>query len=83
MMTQLTPHDAPLYNSPTIQGAYSQILQLEEQEQAAYSREPTEDRGKRLMHARIVGYLMLQGPSNPVKINSNWPELSRSTSDII
>ena len=51
------------HNSPSILGAYPQILNLERKEQAAYSRSPSDDRSKRLIYARILGYLILKGPS--------------------
>jgi len=56
------------YNSPSIFGAYPQILSLERNEQAAYSRDGTESQRKRLMYARIVGYLILEGPSDQARV---------------
>jgi hypothetical protein len=56
-----------LHNSSSILGAYPQILNLEINEQATYSRDPS-DRGKRLMYARILGYLILQGPSDLARV---------------
>ena len=54
-----------LHNSFSILGAYPQILNLERNEQleAAYSRDPSTDRNKRLIYARIVGYLILERPT--------------------
>lgn len=57
-----------LHNSSTISGAYPQILELERELQAAYSREPSDDGGKKLMYARILGYLILEGPSDEARI---------------
>ena len=55
------------HNSPSILGAYPQILNLERHEQAAYSRDPS-DRGKRLIYARVLGYLILEGPSDQARV---------------
>ena len=52
-----------LHNSATIFGAYPQILDLERNEQAAYRRDPSDDRKKRLIYTRILGYLIIAGPS--------------------
>jgi hypothetical protein len=56
-----------LHNSPSILGAYPQILSLERKEQAAYRRN-TSDRGQKLMYARILGYLILEGPSELARV---------------
>ena len=52
------------HNSPSIFSAYPQILNLERSEQAAYSHDPSADGGERLIYARILGYLILEGPSD-------------------
>ena len=57
-----------LHNSPFILGAYPQVFNLERNEQAAYNRDPSSDQAKRLMYARILGYLMLEGPSNQARV---------------
>ena len=57
-----------LHNSATIFGAYPQILKLERNEQAAYSRDPSADRKKGLIYARILGYLILEGPSDQARV---------------
>jgi hypothetical protein len=57
-----------LHNSPSILGTYPQILNFERNEQAAYSRDPSADRGKRLIYARILGYLILEGPSDQARV---------------
>ena len=57
-----------LHDSPFIFGAYPQVLNLERNEQAAYNRDPSSDRAKRLMYARILGYLMLEGPSDQARV---------------
>ena len=59
-LPELPPH---LHNS-SILDAYPQILNLERNEQAAYSRDPSSDRCKRVIYARILGYLILLGPSD-------------------
>ena len=59
-----------LHSSPSILSAYQQILNLERNEQAAYSRDPS-DRGKRLTrmyYARILGYLILEGPLDQARV---------------
>ena len=60
-LPELPPH---FLNSPSILGAYAQILNLEKSEQAAYSHDPSANDGERLMYARILGYLILEGPSD-------------------
>jgi hypothetical protein len=55
------------HSSPSIFGAYTQILKFERKEQAAYSRDPSADRGKRLIYYRILGYLIL-GPSDDARV---------------
>ena len=60
-----------LYNSPSILGAYPQILNLERNdsnEQATYGHDPSANRGKRLIYARILGYLVLEGPSDQARV---------------
>ena len=57
-----------LHNSPSVLGAYPQILNVERNEQAAYSRDPSADRCKRLIYARILGYLILEGPSDQARV---------------
>ena len=57
-----------LHNSPSILDAYPQILNLERNEQAAYSSDPSADRSKRLIYARILGYLILEGPSDQARV---------------
>ena len=64
-LPELSPR---LQNSPSILGAYPQILNLERNEQAAKIRDPSADRKKRLMYARIVGYLILEGPSDQARV---------------
>jgi len=55
--------------SPTIIGAYPQILSLERTEKAAWERSPGDGgQRKRLMYARIVGYLILEAPSDQARI---------------
>ena len=54
------------HNSPSILDAYPQILNLEKSEQAAYSQDPSADR-KRLIFTRILGYLILEGPSDEAR----------------
>jgi hypothetical protein len=63
-LSELPPR---LHDFPSIVGAYPQILNLERNEQAAYSRDPS-DRGKRLIYARILGYLILEGPSDHARV---------------
>jgi len=69
------PKDPPRVRgaSATVFGAYPQVYRLERREQAALEREEKSgdesgdkpvDRSKRVMYARILGYLMLQGPSD-------------------
>ena len=55
------------HNSPSILDAYPQILNLEKSEQASYSQDPSAD-GKRLIFTRILGYLILEGPSYEARI---------------
>jgi hypothetical protein len=63
------PELPPVYhNSPSIFGAYPQILKLERSEQATYSRNPSVELGKRLIYIRILGYLILQGPSELARV---------------
>ena len=64
--TPLPKLPAHFQNSPSIFGAYPQILILEKNEQAAYDRNPS-DR-KRLIYARILGYLILEGPSDCARV---------------
>ena len=53
-----------LHNSPSDFGAYPQILKLERELQAAYNHNPSDEREKKLMYIRILGYLILEGPSD-------------------
>ena len=57
-----------LHNSPSILGAYPQILKLERSEQATYSCNPSAERGKKLIYTRILGYLILEGPSDEARV---------------
>ena len=57
-----------LHNSASIFGAYPQVLRLERNEQAAYSRDPSSEQAERLMYVRILGYLMLEGPSDRARV---------------
>ena len=57
-----------LHNSASIFGAYPQVLRLERNEQAAYSRDPSSEQAERLMYVRILGYLMLEGPSDHARV---------------
>ena len=73
MMDQLDGTPLPelpprLHDSPSILGAYPQILKLERNEQDAYNRDPSADRSKKLIYARIVGYLILEGPSDQARV---------------
>ena len=52
---------------PSILSAYPQILNLERNEQAAYRYDPSPDGGKRLIYIRILGYLILEGPSDQAR----------------
>jgi hypothetical protein len=63
-LPELPPH---LHNFHSILDAYPQIQNLERTEQAAYSRDPSADRCKRLMYVRILGYLILEGPSDQAR----------------
>jgi hypothetical protein len=65
--TPLPQLPARLHNFPSILVAYPQILTLESNEQNAHSRHAT-DRCRRLMYARILGYLILQGPSDAARV---------------
>ena len=60
-LPELPPH---LQSFPSILRAYPQILNLERNEQAAYSQDPSTKQWKRLINARILGYLILEGPSD-------------------
>ena len=63
------PELPPRYhNSPSIFGAYPQILKLERSEQAAYSCNPSNKQCKRLVYIRILGYLILEGPSDLARV---------------
>ena len=55
------------HNSPSISSAYPQILHLEKSELVAYSHDPSADGGERLIYARILGYLILEGPSDQAR----------------
>ena len=55
------------HDYPSILDAYPQILSLERNEQAAYSHDPSACGGKRLINTRILGYLILEGPSNQAR----------------
>ena len=57
-----------LHNFPSILSAYPQILNLERREQAAYNSDPSTDRAKRLIYSRILGYLILEGPSDKARV---------------
>ena len=56
--------------SAAVLGAYPQVYRLERKEQAIYDaddkkdEEKTEYQKKRVMYARILGYLMLNGPGD-------------------
>ena len=59
-LSELPPR---FHNSPSVSCAYTQILNLERNE---HSRDRS-DR-KRLMYARILGYLILEGPSDDARV---------------
>src|SRR6266850_4268656 len=66
-MPQPLPPTLPesLSTSPHIHLAYSKLLQLENA--ADYSHSNPEVREKKLVHARILGYLIREGPSTKAK----------------
>ncbi|KAF8528998.1 hypothetical protein BU17DRAFT_37320 [Hysterangium stoloniferum] len=57
---------ARLQKSPTIQGAYSMVLEIEAAAKSTPLGKEGDDseRKKRLVFARVVGYLLLEGPSD-------------------
>ncbi|KAF8503858.1 hypothetical protein BU17DRAFT_58478, partial [Hysterangium stoloniferum] len=56
---------ARLQNSPTIKGAYTMVLEMEATAKSTPLRKEGDDseRKKLLVFARVVGYLLLEGPS--------------------
>jgi hypothetical protein len=57
-----------LQNAPSILGAYPQILKYEKNAQAAYSDNKSDHCKKNLICARILGYLILEGPSDDARV---------------
>lgn len=70
MNVQPLPELPPRYhNSPSIFGAYPQILKLEKSEQATYNRNPSNEQSKkRLVYIRLLGYIILEGPSDEARV---------------
>ena len=63
--TALPALSTRLHNSPSMLGAYPQILKLEKNIQATYT---SADRAKNLVFARILGYLILEGVSDQARV---------------